>query len=65
MLVGEATWSRRIEVGRAVAELIRKADRLPQRAGRPVVLALWAPVRSAGRGRVTVHSPGQVLRVLR
>ncbi len=65
LLVGEARWSRRLDLGRVAAELRRKADNLPFRAGRPVVLGLWAPGRGTGRGEIARHSPEHVLRALR
>jgi AAA+ ATPase superfamily predicted ATPase len=66
LLVGEVKWAAALDAARALAELKRKAERLPFVAGRKVFLALW--IKSAGRrgqARDERLTPRQVLDVLR
>jgi DNA-binding transcriptional ArsR family regulator len=66
LLVGETTWSGRIDWFREAHALREKAARLPMAADKRVHLALWtrspAPSRITG---VSSFSPRDVLRVLR
>ena len=41
LLVGEVKWSDRSNPSRVLADLVRKAEQLPFRRGRPVYYALW------------------------
>lgn len=65
VLVGEAKWAAGGGATRALAELERKAERLPFVSGRPVFAALW--LRTAGRGPASerVVTPRAVLAVMR
>ena len=66
VLVGEAEWSGTDRAGRLAAALRGGAERLPARAGRPAVLALWLARRPARAPEgVIVLTPREVLAALR
>jgi AAA+ ATPase superfamily predicted ATPase len=66
LLVGEVKWSEKVDVGREIALLRRKAANLPLAEGRRVRVALWAPTARRVRGEdYASFTPRDVLRVLR
>lgn len=64
VLVGEAKWSSPRQPARALAELERKAARLPVAAGRQVLAALWLKGTARGSASDRVITPREVLDVL-
>jgi hypothetical protein len=65
VLVGEAKWSAVADAGRLLAELERKAARLPFVEDREVLPALWLKAPAPGGADDRVVTPGRVLGVLR
>jgi AAA+ ATPase superfamily predicted ATPase len=65
LLVGEVEWTAPRGVARLLAELERKAKRLPFAAGREVFSALWLKTPARGGASERVFAPRQVLDVLR
>jgi AAA+ ATPase superfamily predicted ATPase len=64
LLVGEARWSRDVDLARLAAELRRKAAVFPLAHGRTIHLAAWLPGTRSGRS-LKVFSAGDVLKALR
>ena len=62
LLVGEAEWTTEPDHRRLLAEIRKKADRLPVGRGREVIVGVWTPF---GTGRGGHLGPRHVLRALR
>jgi hypothetical protein len=65
LLLGEVEWADEIDTPRLVAELRRKAQRIPFRENRDVRLALWTRKSARLPREVRSVAPRQVLEVLR
>ena len=62
LLLGEAKWSDRADPTALLAELVRKAQRIPFRRGRPVRYALWLKRGNGGPADgASIITPDQVM----
>jgi AAA+ ATPase superfamily predicted ATPase len=64
ILLGEVEWTDDTDTKRLAAELRRKAENLPFREGRNVVLALWSKTRVTVPKDVKRFTPRRVLEAL-
>ena len=65
LLIGEVKWTQPQGAAQTLAELGRKAERLPFVAGREVYTALWLKNPARGQASHQVFAPRQVLAALR
>ena len=61
LLLGEAKWSDRADPEGILAELARKAQRIPFRHGRPVHYALWLKRQDSHVDGASVITPETVM----
>lgn len=65
LLVGEAKWAGVADLDRLVEQLRRKAENLPGRGDRKIVLGLWLRAPTRRPVGASVFTPGELLRALR
>lgn len=64
LLVGEAKWAAVADLDRVVEQLRRKAENLPGRGDRKIVLGLWLRAPTRRPVGASVFTPGELLRAL-